>query len=102
LSDIHLDEFGCVTALGWRAGSRLAIRVAHGLLLITVGEGRLGVTGQGHVRLPSAVRRGCGIEPCDRVLLVAEPSEGILAVHPPATLDAIFSRFREDMMARAA
>jgi hypothetical protein len=66
LSDIHLDEFGCVTAL------------------------------------PSAVRRGCGIEPCDRVLLVAEPSEGILAVHPPATLDAIFSRFREDMMAGAA
>jgi hypothetical protein len=89
-------------ALGWRAGSRLAIRVSNGLILITVGEGRLGVTGQGHLRLPSAVRRGCGIEPGDRVLLVAEPSEGVLVVHPPATLDAIVSRFREAMIAGAA
>ena len=84
-------------ALGWRAGSRLAIRVSNGLILITVGDGRLGVTGQGHVRLPSAIRHGCGIQPGDRVLLVAEPSEGVLPVHPPATLDTIFSRFRDDM-----
>jgi hypothetical protein len=40
--------------------------------------------------------------PATACYFVAEPSEGVLVVHPPATLDAIVSRFREAMIAGAA
>jgi bifunctional DNA-binding transcriptional regulator/antitoxin component of YhaV-PrlF toxin-antitoxin module len=47
------------------------------------------------VNLPAAARHACGIAPGDRVLLAAEPADGILVVHPLAALDAMVSRFRD-------
>jgi hypothetical protein len=41
------------------------------------------------VRLPVPARRGCGIEPGNRVLLAADPAIGLLVVHPLASLDAM-------------
>jgi hypothetical protein len=35
------------------------------------------------------VRRWCGLAVGDRVLLAAEPADGLLVVYPPATLDAM-------------
>src|SRR5262249_2956031 len=74
-------------AMGWRAGIALTIRVTTGVIVVTVGDGGYGVTRQGHLRLPATVRRTCRIEPGDRVLLAADPAEGVVIVHPPASLD---------------
>jgi bifunctional DNA-binding transcriptional regulator/antitoxin component of YhaV-PrlF toxin-antitoxin module len=47
------------------------------------------VTAQGYLRLPARIRRRCGLWPGDRVLLAADPSELLLRVYPPSTLDKI-------------
>jgi hypothetical protein len=77
-------------ALGWQAGTRLSIREDGGLVLIAADpRGVFCVTPQGDVRVPVAVRRWCALAPGDRVLLAADPEEGVLVVHPPAALDAM-------------
>jgi bifunctional DNA-binding transcriptional regulator/antitoxin component of YhaV-PrlF toxin-antitoxin module len=40
------------------------------------------VSSQGRVHLPAAARHACRITPGDRVLLAAEPADGVLVVHP--------------------
>jgi hypothetical protein len=78
----------------------LSIRAAGGLVIVSAGaDGPFGVTRQGHLRLPAALRRGCGIGPGDRVLLAAEPAKGVLVVHPPAALDAMLTSFLSGVMA---
>jgi bifunctional DNA-binding transcriptional regulator/antitoxin component of YhaV-PrlF toxin-antitoxin module len=54
------------------------------------------------VHLPAAARHACRITPGDRVLLAAEPTDGVLVVHPLATLDAMACRFRDQLMAGEA
>jgi bifunctional DNA-binding transcriptional regulator/antitoxin component of YhaV-PrlF toxin-antitoxin module len=96
----RIADYAIVRALGWRAGTRLDIRVIGGLIVVTAGDaGAWSVTNLGHVRLPVAVRRCCGVEPGDRVLLAAEPAEGVLAVHPPTVMDTMLARFHAQVMA---
>jgi hypothetical protein len=79
-----------VGSLGWVPGTRLDIREAGGLVLVRADRGALfAVTQQGHVRLPAVVRHRCGLAAGDRVLLAADPAQGLMVVHPPAALDAI-------------
>ena len=88
-----------VQALGWQRGTPLTTLMTGGLILVTATEdGQLAVSSQGRVHLPAAVRHACRIVPGDRVLLAAEPDEGVLVVHPPATIDAMFTRFRNQAM----
>jgi len=88
----RLADHTVVRTLGWPAGTRLDVRVAGGLILVTAGDhGVSTVTVRGHVRLPAAVWRGCGIETADRVLLAAEPADGLLVVCPLAALDAMLT-----------
>ena len=56
-------------------------------------RGVFSVTGQGHLRLPATVRRRCGLAAGDRVLLAAEPAEGLVVVYPPAALDTMIARY---------
>jgi hypothetical protein len=99
----RVADHAVMRALGWRAGTPLNIKVICGLIVVTAGDdGQVGVTNQGDVRLPAAVRYACGIERGDRVLLAAEPAEGVLVVHPPATLDTMFGRVRAQVMAGEA
>jgi bifunctional DNA-binding transcriptional regulator/antitoxin component of YhaV-PrlF toxin-antitoxin module len=69
---------------------------------LVAGRYRLAVSSQGRVHLPAAARRACRIIPGDRVLLAAEPADGILLVHPLATLDAMVARLRDHVMAGEA
>jgi hypothetical protein len=86
----RLADRAVLAALGWVAGTRLDFRQTAGLLLVsTHPHGVFEVTGQGHLRLPAAVRRCCGLTAGDRVLLAADPTRGLLVVHPPAALDAM-------------
>lgn len=74
-------------ALGWVAGTALAIRVTHGTLVIgTDPSGVFGMTSQGHLRLPAHVRHCCELGSGDRVLLAACPDRDLLLVHPPTVL----------------
>jgi bifunctional DNA-binding transcriptional regulator/antitoxin component of YhaV-PrlF toxin-antitoxin module len=92
--DCHgrVADLAIVRALGWDAGTRLDIRVAGGLILLsTRGVGAHSLTGQGYVQLPVNVRRSCGLKAGDRVLLAAEPTDGLLTMHPPVALDAMLT-----------
>ncbi len=86
-------------ALGWQPGNPLSIRVTDGLIIVTAAaDGQLAVSSQGRVYLPTSARHACRITAGDRVLLAAEPADGVLTVHSLATLDAMISRFRDHVM----
>ena len=83
-----------MTALGWAAGCRLDIRENGGLILVRANwQGVFNITSQGHLRLPATVRHWCALVPGDRVMLAANPADGLLVVHPPAALDAMITQF---------
>ncbi|MBQ1052163.1 AbrB/MazE/SpoVT family DNA-binding domain-containing protein [Micromonospora sp. C51] len=86
----RLRDRAVVRALGWGPATRLDIRECAGFIVVRAdGQGCFGLTGQGYVRLPAAVRHWCGIAAGDRLLLVADPAVGLLVVCPVAALDAI-------------
>ena len=86
----RLADRTIMQALGWSAGLRLDIRETDGRLVICPREhGACHVTGQGHLRVPAALRHRCGLEPGDRVLLAADPQRRQLVAYPPAALDAL-------------
>jgi hypothetical protein len=88
-----------VRVLGWGSGTRLDVHESGGLVLVRADrQGVFSVTGQGYVRLPAAVRRWCGLVSGDRVLLAADPDQGLLVVYPPVVLDAMLARFHADML----
>jgi hypothetical protein len=77
-------------ALGWRPGTRVRVALAGGSLMVTADSaGQREVSGRGHLHLPAPMRHACALTAGDRVLLVAVPSRGVLAVHPPAALGAL-------------
>jgi len=83
-----------ISALRWAPGTRLDIRESGGLVVVTADrQGVFSMTGQGHLRLPAAARHWCGLAAGDRVLLAADPAQGLLVVHPPAALDAMITQF---------
>jgi hypothetical protein len=90
----RVAENTVIRALGWAPGTRLDIRESGGLVLVRADrQGVFRMTGQGHLRLPATARHWCGLIPGDRVLLAADPADGLLVVHPPAALDAMVTQF---------
>lgn len=88
-----------LTALSWTPGTRLDIREACGLLLISRDDhGVFTVTKQGHLRLPATVRHRCGPVPGDRVLLAADPERDLLIVHSPAALDDLLAQRHTEVL----
>jgi bifunctional DNA-binding transcriptional regulator/antitoxin component of YhaV-PrlF toxin-antitoxin module len=95
----RVSDKSVTRALGWQPGDPLSLRVTDGLIIVVaVAEGQLAVSSQGRVHLPASARHASRITPGDRVLLAAEPADGVLVVHPLATLDAMISRFRDHVM----
>ncbi|MFJ5599902.1 AbrB/MazE/SpoVT family DNA-binding domain-containing protein [Micromonospora parva] len=88
-----------IRALGWGPGTRLHIRETSGVIVVRLDrQGVFTVTGQGHLHLPAAVRHWCGLTAGDRVLLAANPADGLLVVHPPAALDAMVVAVHADLL----
>jgi bifunctional DNA-binding transcriptional regulator/antitoxin component of YhaV-PrlF toxin-antitoxin module len=83
-------------ALGWTTGVRLVIDATRTLVTLhpatddSSGGGSC-VTPQGYVRLPAQVRHRCDLRAGDRVLLAADPSQQMLRVYPPSTLDDLLA-----------
>lgn len=89
----RVAEVLCPRAMGWRPGVRLLVEAhADGHLVVCAdAAGGATLTRHGHLRLPPAVRRWCGLDAGDRVLLAASPAQARLVVYPPAVLDGLLS-----------
>ena len=87
-------------ALGWAPGRHLNIRQGRGLVFVIADDhGLFRVTARGHVLLPVAARRSCGLAVGDRVLLAAYPRGGLLVVHAPGVLDAVVDQVQAAALA---
>jgi hypothetical protein len=81
-----------VRALGWTDATRLDLRAGAGRILVRAAiDGRHSLAARDRLPLPAYLRRSSGIEPGDSVLLAAEPADGVLAIHPLASLDALLN-----------
>ncbi|MGH3624815.1 MAG: AbrB/MazE/SpoVT family DNA-binding domain-containing protein [Sciscionella sp.] len=90
----RIAERAVLRAMGWSAGMRLRWHERGGLVVVVADpRGGVAVTRQGHLQLPAAAQRACAVAAGDRVLVAAEPGEGVLIVHPVAALDAMLTRF---------
>jgi hypothetical protein len=79
-----------VRALDWRPGTRLDIREHGGLITIRpAADGVHHIDDRGHLRLPLAARRWCRVATGDRVLLAADPADGVLVAYPLPLLDRL-------------
>jgi hypothetical protein len=68
------------SALGWRAGDRLTLTAADGVVIARRDPA-------GFVVIPSALRRRCGLLPGDRVLLAMFPGQDPMAAYSFAVVD---------------
>jgi hypothetical protein len=88
----RVNDLAVPRALGWDSGTRLDMRETSGLLLVSANrQGVFSLTKEGYLRVPVTVRRWCGLQTADRVLVTADLDDGLLVVHPPAACTAMIS-----------
>jgi hypothetical protein len=76
------------SVLGWRAGDRLTLTAAAGVVVARRDPGGLvTMPAKPYVAIPAAVRRRCRLEPGDRILLAVFPGEDMLAAYSFAVVD---------------
>ena len=77
-----------MNALGWRAGDRLTLTAAAGVVLAHRDPGGpVTIPAKPYVAIPAALRHRCGLQPGDRILLAAFPDQDALAAYPFAVVD---------------
>ena len=77
-----------IAALGWRGGDRLIVTAEAGVMIARRDPGGMvTVPGRAYVAIPAALRRRCGMEPGDRVLLAAVPAEDTLTAYSLAVVN---------------
>jgi hypothetical protein len=92
--DCHgrLAERAVLRALDWSPGQPVALHVVDGSIQVMHDPtGTVAIGRDGNLRLPIGLRRRCGLATGDRLLLVATPPSGLMHLHPPATIDALFA-----------
>jgi hypothetical protein len=70
-------------------GTPISVRIRDGVLISVRPDGPHAITGQGHLRLPLAVRRLCRIEAGDRLVVAASYVDGVITIFRTDVLDAI-------------
>ena len=77
-----------IAALGWRGGDRLTVTAESGVMIARRDPGGMvTVPGRPYVVIPAALRRRCGLQAGDHVLLAASPGQDTLAAYPFAVVD---------------
>jgi hypothetical protein len=77
-----------IRALGWRCGDRLTLTAEAGVVAARRDPaGMAAMTAKPYIVIPAALRRRCGLEPGDRVLLAAVPAFDTLTAYCLAVLD---------------
>ena len=90
----RIDASGRVTdhvvgcALGWREGDRLTLTASPGVVTARRDpRGMIIVPARACLAIPAVLRRRCGLQAGDRVLLAAVPGQDTLAAYSFAVVD---------------
>ena len=83
-----------ITALGWAGGDRLTLTAEAGVVTARRDPGGMvTVPERAYLVIPAALRRRCGLEPGDRVLLAGAPADETLTAYSLAVVhEAIRAR----------
>ncbi|GIM93194.1 hypothetical protein [Paractinoplanes toevensis] len=74
--------------LGWCAGQALTILTDNGSPLIRAApNGKEAITAEGFLLLPAAVRRRCGINHGEPLLVASYPDRNLIIICTPAVID---------------
>ena len=77
-----------ISALGWRGGDRLTLTADAGIVTVRLDPGgMITLPGRAYVAIPAELRRRCGLQPGDRVLLAAVPAGDTLNAYSLAVVD---------------
>jgi bifunctional DNA-binding transcriptional regulator/antitoxin component of YhaV-PrlF toxin-antitoxin module len=100
-----IDHRGRVTdaaverALGWPPGTRLNVEETGGVIVVRAYErGVFTMSNQGHLRLPLPVRRWCGLDAGDQVLLVVGQLADRLFAYPAARLGELLAEHQRALL----
>ena len=84
----RICERAIIAALGWVGGDRLTSTADAGVVTARRDPGGMvTLPAGGYITIPAALRRRCGLEARDQVLLAALPAEDALAAYPLAVVD---------------
>ena len=77
-----------IRALGWCCGDRLTMTAEAGVVTARRDPGgMIAMTAKPYIVIPAALRRRCGLQPGDRVLLAAVPADDTLTACSFAVVD---------------
>jgi hypothetical protein len=77
-----------ISALGWRGGDRLTLTADAGVVTARRDPGgMITLPTRPYIAIPAGLRRRCGLEPGDRVLLAAALEDDTLTAYPLAVVD---------------
>jgi hypothetical protein len=77
-----------ISALGWRGGDRLTLTADAGVVIARRDPGgMITLPARAYIAIPAELRRRCGLQPGDRMLLAADPFGDTLNAHSLAVVD---------------
>ena len=83
----RIADQSVITAMGWRGGDRLTLTADAGVVTARRDlGGMVTIPRRGYIAIPAALRRRCGLEPGDRVLLAAAPADETLTAYSLAVV----------------
>ena len=89
----RLQDRGAVTTLGWQPGDRLLITLIRTSVLIRRRADGVSILRRPYIALPAPVLRECGARPGSRLLLVTDPAQQVLRIHPETAVQAMLRTF---------
>src|ERR1700677_2799333 len=84
----RICERAIITALGWVGGDLLTFTADAGVVTARRDpSGMVALPASGYITIPAALRRRCGMDARDQVLLAALPDQSSLAAYSLAVVD---------------
>ena len=84
----RIADRAVISALGWRGGDRPTLTADAGVVTARLDPGgMITLPGRAYIAIPAEMRRRCGLQPGDRVLLAAVPAGDTLNAYSLAVVD---------------
>jgi bifunctional DNA-binding transcriptional regulator/antitoxin component of YhaV-PrlF toxin-antitoxin module len=84
----RVADRSAIAALGWRGGDRLTVTADAGVMIARRDPGGMvTVPVRPYIVIPAALRRRCGLQAGDHVLLAASPGQDTLAAYSFTVVD---------------
>ena|SRR5581483_2511112 len=88
-----------IGSLAWTVGTRVDLRERSGVIIASeCQDGKVVITRSRELRLPLPVRRWLQLDGGTRVLVVGDPGEARLVVHPLSSLDSMVVRRHAEIL----